>query len=185
MDNVEKTELTAAEKLAQMEKEKLTRRQALARFGFQAGAAAVAALTADDLLRAVGKEMQQRAGNNKIAQQVATEFQNAGVAHAVTAARTHPWEWPVPVSGNCDADVVEHWCGYYFCYPEESQYPNDPLAACNQCCFGVYDSGNCQSTPDRDAKITLCKDLCKNISVGPNGKTPCAASHKPITTVEA
>jgi hypothetical protein len=82
MDNVEKTELTAAEKLAQMEKEKLTRRQALARFGFQAGAAAVAALTADELLRKVGTEMQRRAGDNRVAQQVAKELNGAGVAFA-------------------------------------------------------------------------------------------------------
>jgi hypothetical protein len=83
MDSMDKVELTAAEKLAQMEKEKLTRRQALARFGFQAGAAAVAALTADDLLRKVGTEMRKRAGDNKVAQQVASEFEKAGVANAV------------------------------------------------------------------------------------------------------
>lgn len=86
MDNVEniveEVELTAAQKLAQFEKEKLSRRQALARFGFQAGAAAVAALTADDLLRKVGKEMQRRAGDNKVAQQVAKEFERAGIASA-------------------------------------------------------------------------------------------------------
>jgi hypothetical protein len=86
MDNIEKMvegELTAAEKLEQFEKEKLTRRQALARFGFQAGATLVATLTADDLLRAVGKEMKQRAGDNKVAQQVAKELSNAGMVSAV------------------------------------------------------------------------------------------------------
>ena len=76
-------ELTATEKLAQFEKEKLSRRQALARIGFQAGAAAIAALTADDLLRKVGKEMQRRAGDNKVVEQVAKEFQQAGMANAV------------------------------------------------------------------------------------------------------
>ncbi|WP_395137584.1 hypothetical protein [Armatimonas sp.] len=105
MDNVENTveevELTAAEKLAQFEKEKLSRRQALARFGFQAGAAAVAALTADELLRKVGKEMQRRAGDNKVAQQVAREFQQAGVANAV-AAESDP--------GNICLN-----CGCFFC----------------------------------------------------------------------
>jgi type II secretory pathway pseudopilin PulG len=40
----------------------------------------VATLTADDLLRAVGKEMRQRAGDNTVAQQVANELTRAGVA---------------------------------------------------------------------------------------------------------
>ncbi|WP_395089076.1 hypothetical protein [Armatimonas sp.] len=102
MDNVENTvELTAAEKLAQFEKEKLSRRQALARFGFQAGAAAVAALTADDLLRKVGKEMQRRAGDNKIALQVAKEFQEAGIAFA-----TPP---------TCEDCCTKYWSDYLAC----------------------------------------------------------------------
>ena len=83
LENKFEVELTATEKLAQFEKEKLSRRQALARIGFQAGAAAIAALTADELLRKVGVEMRKRAGDNKVAQQVAKEFVNAGVASAL------------------------------------------------------------------------------------------------------
>ena len=88
MDSLEEkveVELTVAEERAQFEKEKLSRRQALARIGFQAGAAAIAALTADELLRKVGKEMQRRASDNKVAQQVAKELNNAGVAFAIPA----------------------------------------------------------------------------------------------------
>jgi hypothetical protein len=74
-----------SESLSSAEKAKLTRRQALARFGFQAGAAAVAALTADDLLRKVGEEMQKRAGDSEVANAVAKEFKNAGVVFADVA----------------------------------------------------------------------------------------------------
>ena len=109
MDNVEKmveVELTAAQKLAQFEKEKLTRRQALAKFGFQAGAAAVAALTADDLLRKVGQEMRKRAGDNKVAQQVASEFEKAGVAHAVVVPCA-------PIPDICPPTCCERCLGWY------------------------------------------------------------------------
>jgi len=72
------------ERRAKWEREKLTRRQSLARFGFLAGAAAVAALTTDDLARMVGKELQKRAGDNRIVGQVAKELQAAGIAEAKT-----------------------------------------------------------------------------------------------------
>lgn len=125
MDNVEKVEeveLTAAEKLEQFEKEKLSRRQALAKFGFQAGAALVATLTADDLLRAVGKEMRKRAGDNKVAQQVAKEFQQVGVAFAesgcysaCTVARANSILYScTPLSGqayiSCCQGAYVTWC---------------------------------------------------------------------------
>ncbi|MGC4045789.1 MAG: hypothetical protein QM758_18520 [Armatimonas sp.] len=73
---------SASEKLAAFEKEKMSRRNALSRFGFLAGAAAVAALTSDELLRKVGDKLSQSSGDNKVAQQVAREFQAAGVALA-------------------------------------------------------------------------------------------------------
>ncbi|MCX6369365.1 MAG: hypothetical protein NTX57_22055 [Armatimonadetes bacterium] len=79
-----------SESLSSAEKAKLTRRQALARFGFQAGAAAVAALTADDLLRKVGEEMQKRAGDSEVANAVAKEFKNAGIAFATEAEPSDP-----------------------------------------------------------------------------------------------
>jgi hypothetical protein len=69
--------------LEQIEAERLSRRQALGRIGFLAGASAIAALTSDELLRKVGAEMQKRAGDNKVADQVAKELQAAGMANAV------------------------------------------------------------------------------------------------------
>jgi hypothetical protein len=72
----------AKARLAEFEQAKMTRRNLLARFGFKVAAATVAALTADDLLRAVGKEMERRSGDNEVAQQVAEEFKNVGIAFA-------------------------------------------------------------------------------------------------------
>ncbi len=64
------------------ERERLSRRQALKRFGMTSAMATFALFSVDDLARMVGKAMQQRAGDNKVAAQVAQEFQNAGVAMA-------------------------------------------------------------------------------------------------------
>jgi len=70
---------TAKEKF---ERERLSRRQALKRLGMTSAMAAFALFSVDDLARVVGNAMQQRAGDNKIAGQVAKEFQQSGVAYA-------------------------------------------------------------------------------------------------------
>ena len=75
------SQMTPAEakaELAKREQTKMNRRQTLARFGFKAAATAIAALTADDLLRAVGRDMERRAGNDRVARKVAEQFKNAG-----------------------------------------------------------------------------------------------------------
>jgi hypothetical protein len=64
------------------EQQAMTRRQALGRLGFLAGAAAVAALGVDDLTRLVGRKMERVAGDNETARKIAKEFSNAGVAVA-------------------------------------------------------------------------------------------------------
>jgi hypothetical protein len=80
---MEKQDNSASEALKAFENEKMDRRRALGRIGFLAGAAAVAALTSDELLRKVGDRLAQNAGDNQVAQQVAKEFQAAGMAFAV------------------------------------------------------------------------------------------------------
>lgn len=66
----------------QVEREKLTRRAALRKLGFGAGLAAFSLLGVDDFARMVGQRMQRMAGDNKVAQAVAKEFQESGVAFA-------------------------------------------------------------------------------------------------------
>lgn len=64
------------------ERERLTRRQALKRFGMTSAMTAFALFSVDDLAHMVGQAMQQQAGDSKIALQIAKEFQTAGVAFA-------------------------------------------------------------------------------------------------------
>jgi hypothetical protein len=142
VDKIEEVELTAAEKLAQFEKEKLTRRQALARFGFQAGAAAVAALTADELLRKVGTEMRKRAGDNRVAQQVASEFQKAGTASALAI----PIEPDPDAPAGCEWETVKAWC--------QTKRPNKTLEDCCKMVFGT--SGSCRGAKNPPALALAC-----------------------------
>ena len=65
-----------------VEQEKMTRRAALRKFGFGAGLAAFSLLGVDDIARMVGKRMERMAGDNKVAGQIAKEFQGAGIAFA-------------------------------------------------------------------------------------------------------
>lgn len=68
---------TAKEKF---ERERLTRRQALKRFGMTSAMATFALFSVDDLARMVGGAMERQARNSKIATQVAKEFQHSGIA---------------------------------------------------------------------------------------------------------
>lgn len=172
MESMEEKELTASEELAQMEQEKLTRRQALYRFGFHVGAAAIAALTADELLRKVGAEMQKRAGDSKVAQQVARELSNAGVAMAVP-----PPCWPLPNASDCGpADSYNH-CRYHFYYNDSgapcwtaSTGPNtnnlppcpDPVGKCKACCEKIFNPGNVCQDKVSPTPIASCKTLCES-----------------------
>ena len=68
-----------------VEQDKMTRRAALRKLGFGAGMAAFALLGVDDLARMVGQRMERMAGDNKVAEQVAKEFQGMGVVSAAPA----------------------------------------------------------------------------------------------------
>ena len=72
---------TAKEKF---ERERLSRRQALKKMAIEAleRRALFALFSVDDLARMVGKAMQQRAADNKIAERIAEELHSTGVAQA-------------------------------------------------------------------------------------------------------
>ncbi len=78
-EQVETMDLATAQRV---EQEKMTRRAALRKLGFGAGFAAFALLGVDDFARMVGQRMERMAGDNKVAMQVAQEFQSAGIALA-------------------------------------------------------------------------------------------------------
>ena len=65
-----------------LERDKITRRAALAKMGIRSAAAVFAAFTVDDLARVVTQKMAQNAHDNQIVNAVAEEFKNAGVAFA-------------------------------------------------------------------------------------------------------
>lgn len=81
--DVPQVQETLAETPAQkFERERMSRRAALRKIGITSGMAVFALFSVDDLARMVGKAMERRAGDNKIADQIAREFQQAGIARA-------------------------------------------------------------------------------------------------------
>lgn len=130
---------TAKEKF---ERERMTRRQALKRFGMTSAMTMFAMFSVDDLARVVGKAMQQRAGDNKIAGQIAQEFQQAGVAFAKPSGRP-------PLPSGCSGDQVGNWC---LGYPTTSE--------CVSCCKGVYNTGGMCNLSGTALDLSTCINDC-------------------------
>ena len=80
---------SAAAALAKHEAEKMSRRAVLAKVGLRFGAAVIAAMSVDDLTRAVTKSIARSNRDSAVAQQVANEFKNAGVAFAADRICAH------------------------------------------------------------------------------------------------
>ena len=141
--------------LEQINAEAMSRRQALGRIGFLAGATAVAALTSDDLTRLVGREMQKRAGDNKIVTQVAKELQASGVTNAnVVLVDDEDDEFDGSPSKCCKK-----------CLKAYERAGNKCADAFEKCIFN--DGSDCASkridcTLDADTAYDLCKSKCKN-----------------------
>jgi hypothetical protein len=137
-NNEEEKTLTPQEKLAEFQAQKMSRRQALGRFGFLAGAAAVAALSVDELTRLAGNEMSRRAAGNKAVEQVARELQNAGVAHALKP--------PPFCTGACDDT-----CGNNY---------QKAICLCNQLSPLDPGYGTCFDNADTAFKACLTANQC-------------------------
>lgn len=110
-----------------LERERLTRRAALAKLGLRAGAAVLAALSVEDLARMASKELQRRSGDNAVANAVAKEFKNAGVAFASSSDASLVDE---AACAKCVDDGVE--CSHHC----DRDFPNgsDAQKLCNQGC---------------------------------------------------
>jgi len=136
---------SAAQALARHEAEKMSRRAVLAKVGLRFGAAVIAAISVDDLTRAVTASIARSNKDSVVAQQVANEFKNAGVAFATTV--------PDGSAANCTPTVVGAYCGHI--------HPNDPNA-CETCCKGVWsDAGNCPGQGDFIG-VSSCKNKCQD-----------------------
>jgi hypothetical protein len=157
-NNEEEKTLTPQEKLAEFEKQKMTRRQALGRVGFLAGAAAVAALSVDDLARLAGNEMSRRATGNKAIDQVAKELKGAGVAFADTGGNPACYK-------RCDLQWVtrDNAC--------TAQW-----GTCTQGCLGLFPPPGCQLTCDgyldqcnasNNSTLDACNQACKPVPPPP------------------
>lgn len=112
----------------QIERERLTRRQALRKLGFGAGLSAFMLLGVDDLARMVGDKMQQMAGDNQVANQVAKEFQSAGIAFAAGPSGGGP-------SGISCADCTTT------CVEDDDHYCVDCDASCSSPSQSLSPSG--------------------------------------------
>ncbi|GAB4462898.1 MAG: hypothetical protein OHK0029_30600 [Armatimonadaceae bacterium] len=152
-------------RLAAFEQEKMTRRSLLGRFGFRAAAAAVAAFTADDLLRAVSREMERRAGDSEVAHTVVREFREAGVAFASPSGgggncpggcncnETDPNKIKECCGGGTNAEGVSSgkWCK-----------DNRGNQSCAQCCQSMLTGdGFCKDWADPAFAMDNCTDFCQ------------------------
>lgn len=128
---------------ATFEQGRLSRRQALKKLGVTSAMATFALFSVDDLARMVGRAMQQRAGDSKIAEQLAKEFQNVGIARA-----SGP-------STSCGFPC--QYCGTVFAMETKNVY--DCQGACASCCspsfFHPFPCGL-----HGDAVVTMCQNTC-------------------------
>lgn len=149
--------------LEQIEQERLTRRQALRKLGFGAGLSAFMLLGVDDLARIVGAEMQKRAGDNQIANQIAKEFQSAGIA----LASGSPGCYNGPSGGTCTG------CTSQSSIDDCCLNSPDP----NQCCVNV---GYAQKPNDYyQTQHNTCASCCAAMHSGSQQKRDACFAHCP------
>lgn len=149
----------------QIERERLTRRQALRKFGFGAGLSTFLLLGVDDLARMVGAKMQQMAGDNQVANQIAKEFQSAGIALASGPSGCHNG----PSGGTCTGcdgmEAIDNCCqkspdpdqccvNVGYAQPPSAQYQFQ-YNTCASCCTAMHSVDQ----QKRDACIKNCPPL--------------------------
>lgn len=133
----------------QFERGQLSRRQALKKLGITSTMAVAAMFSVDDLARLVGKAMEQRARDNKVVEQVAREFQQAGIAMA---------GGPSGCTGNGGSG-----CGT----PSSCQHCSNQLWLDDCYCSYKYDTGG--SNPDP----TMAQHCYNQATINYNGCLAC------------
>lgn len=171
----------------EVEQEQLTRRAALRKFGFGAGMAALMALSVDDFARMAARKLEQHAGDNKVANAVAKEFRNAGVAFA-SGPSCSPYCTPdilhtcEPCYGGyiltriaCPNSNCALCADFYMpgCYDNEYPGYSNPLECCQyeceKCCQPEEPGGlsPCGNTPNLvQGTIAACQQRCEQIFGG-------------------
>jgi hypothetical protein len=107
-------------KAAKFERERYTRRQALRKFGLTTAMATFAMFSVDDLAHMVGNALQQHAGDSQVAEQVAKEFQQAGVVLANSPGSTS--SSAKSKCQHCCNEVYKNvcWCYQQYCKEDSS-----------------------------------------------------------------
>ncbi len=132
------------------EAEKLTRRSALKKFGITSGMALFGMFAADDLARMVIKKMEEHEATRQIAETVAHEFKNAGIAFADSSSWPDCRQDTFPACWKCCDDyatnqsALEHnmhqcsvqghtfgYCSKLYDYDKQSQKISDAQTTCN------------------------------------------------------
>jgi hypothetical protein len=105
------------------EKQRITRRQALRKFGITSAMVTFAMFSVDDLARMVGGVMERNAGDNGLATQVARELRSAGVAAAGSS---------IPPGGPsaCDGVSTGFWASARLTH---LGLPINCVECCNEC----------------------------------------------------
>jgi hypothetical protein len=140
------------------ERGQVSRRAALKKIGITSAMAVFAMFSVDDLARMVGQKMEQRAGDSKIAEQIAREFQQAGIVLAGSPSNCTP---NYNCTG-CGGSQITGVCCSGSSNPTSccqksygSPSGNYNIAACRQCCANAW--GDTFSSPYVD-----CCNTCGN-----------------------
>lgn len=144
------------------EDSKLTRRAALRKLGYGAGVAAFSLLGVDDLARLVGQRLNRMAGDSKVAQAVAKEFQQAGIALAgpppngCIYVQGPGGSGAHPGTGECNVNAIGSGCA--------QAHPNDTVACgkCVQIDCHICACGDATGVPCNDP---ACNSYCYSTAV--------------------
>ncbi len=152
------------------EQERLTRRQALKKFGMTSAMATFALFSVDDLARMVGGAMERQARNSKIAAQVAEEFQHSGIALGATQYTPYGYGcWMYGCQNPGDCKPAHSWeicppCSTPGCVSKNTVFncsKSAGLAACLQCCDDTFTSCQQQApTYNCNTLLSGCRTNC-------------------------
>ncbi len=140
-------EISAA--VAEFNAEKLPRRRALKKFGITTGMTVFGMFAADDLARLVIKKMEEHKETRQIAETVAQEFQDSGIAYAATLKCGANGCSDAQLGFNCDG-----------CSLTPQVYGSQPVegGTCAQCVINAC--GRCFGT-NPDGTLTQAGLLCQ------------------------
>jgi hypothetical protein len=129
-----------------LERERLSRREALKKIGITSAMATFALFSVDDLARIAGNALQRNSNDNRIAKQLASELRSAGLAFATGDSRcggayVSPGGGSTPCTdlqnGTVSGDAAVNAClacnDSRFCGCNGGTYPTGDAPPCSNC----------------------------------------------------